>query len=67
MFHDALRGYRKMEALSDVNFKLNCQSHLKHLMLTQGSGVLTIPIDKICVRQRVAVKKALHQIAAEIA
>ena len=39
-----------MEALSDANFKLNYQSHLKHLMLNQGSGALTIPIDKICVR-----------------
>ncbi|WP_320415719.1 phage integrase N-terminal SAM-like domain-containing protein [Candidatus Nitrotoga sp. 1052] len=33
LFHDELRSYLKMDALSGANFKLNYQSHLKHLKL----------------------------------
>lgn len=33
LFHDELRGYLKVEALSEANFKQNYQSHLQHLKL----------------------------------
>jgi len=41
LFHDELRGYLKMEASSNANFKQNYPLHLQHLKLKglQPKGV----------------------------